>query len=295
MKKLIIILIAITTLAFLASCNDVGTNPDKELTGQSSSGVSSNANNFGQNSSSSKTYDPLDPSTWNQSSSSQAKFDTLLLSDIGTPRVKVIYDNGKGAVPSPVSTATLKVISDSSIRIDYDAKDEVSWLGGNTMIQIEYSISSEIDFHNIIGMYVKSVYADSVRNIGYDTTFIHMSDYVDGQWVSIIDTMIHSKVETLLPSFYGFIYKSNVGGYFDSRRGGARPSPFRDSNGDGWIYNLSSDFDPSVIVYEYCVDGLCGVGFCSETDCGIAKLSFYFWTPQGKGSMTINGLSLMTK
>lgn len=230
-----------------------------------------------------------------QSSESKDGLDTLLLSTIGTPRVRVVVDNGKGAEPSPVSTATLKVISDSSIKIDYDAKDQGSWLGGNTMIQIEYSISSEIDFNNIIGMYAKSVYADSVRNIGYDTTFIHRSDYVDGQMVNIIDTMIHSKVETLLPSFYGFIYKSNVGGYFDSRRGGATPSPFMDSNGDGWIYNLSSDFDPSVIVYEYCVDGLCGVGFCSETDCGVAKLSFYFWTPKGKGSVTINGLSLMTK
>lgn len=290
MKKLIIILIAF----ILFACNEQGVSTmayEEPIDDSFSSSITVSSSSQIDQSSSSE----LRSSIQSSASVSDGLSDTLLLSTIGAPVVKVIYDNGKTAVPSPTSTATLKVISDSSIRIDYDAKDEGSWLGGNTMIQIEYSISSDIDFRNIAGMYAKSVYADSVRNIGYDTTFIRRSDYVDGQMVNIIDTMIHSKVEALLPSFYGFIYKSNVGGYFDSRRGGATPSPFMDSNGDGWIYNLSSDFDPSVIVYEYCVDGLCGVGFCSETDCGIAKLSFYFWTPKGKGSVTINGLSLITE
>lgn len=288
MKKSVIA-IALTSLALL-SCNDVGTNPEKASTSQSSSALSSNANSSEQVSSSSLAYDPLDPSTWNLSSSSQSNPDTLLLSDIGSPKVSVFFNTAKESKLSAISTATIKFISDSSVKIDYDVKEDGDWLGGNTMIVLEYSISSEIDFHNIFGIHINSVFADSVLNVGgnWEIVSIPTAPY--------IDTVYSDKRTLLLPSFYGFFYESSTGGVIDTRKGGDRPSPYTDSNGDGWVYNILDQFDHySYLTYQQCVDGLCTPMFCTETSCGVSKLSFYFWTPKGTGSMTINGMSLITQ
>lgn len=95
------------------------------------------------------------------------------------------------------------------------------------------------------------------------------------------------------PNYFGFIFTSNTGAIHDTRCAedviSAKDiskyhsydlSYFTDSDNDGWMNDISEQYRG---------------GFCMDDGCDLTKVAFYFWTYRGKGSITINGLSLLTK